>query len=180
MINKFEALGIGISIAAMIVALYLVRIEVTNQTATAISSNAGDTDPSVFIADGDNRRAAVADAVIDASSESGDLERLIIDDIVIGEGEAVSAGDRVTVQYIGTLTSGQQFDNSYERGEAFTFTVGDGKVIRGWDEGVVGMRAGGERILVIPSALAYGEDGFGPIPGGATLVFAIELLSINE
>ena len=71
------------------------------------------------------------------------------------------------------------YDNSYIKGQPFTVEVGAGRVIQGWDQGVVGMKVGGQRILIIPANLAYGKDGAGPIPGGATLVFAIELLEIK-
>ena len=88
-------------------------------------------------------------------------------------------GDTVSVHYVGTLQNGTEFDNSNKRGAPFEFTVGGGQVIKGWDEGLVGMRVGGQRILVIPSDMAYGEKGIGPIPGGATLVFSIELIAIK-
>lgn len=85
----------------------------------------------------------------------------------------------MTVHYIGTLQNGQEFDNSNKRGEPFTFTVGEGRVIKGWEEGIVGMKVGGKRILVIPAAMGYGQKGYGPIPPGANLVFAIDLLEIK-
>ncbi|MAZ56424.1 peptidylprolyl isomerase [bacterium] len=88
-------------------------------------------------------------------------------------------GDYVTVHYIGSLPNGQQFDNSYKKGEPFSFKVGDGKVIAGWEEGILGMKVGGQRILVIPASMAYGSKAMGPIPGGSNLVFTVELLSIE-
>jgi FKBP-type peptidyl-prolyl cis-trans isomerase len=83
------------------------------------------------------------------------------------------------VHYIGTLQNGQQFDNSHTRGEAFTFTVGEGMVIKGWDEGLLGMKVGGQRLLVIPPDMAYGANAIGPIPANSTLLFSIELIEIK-
>lgn len=99
-------------------------------------------------------------------------------DVAAGSGAEAAAGKAVSVHYTGALTDGQVFDTSRNRGP-FTFNLGAGEVIKGWDEGVAGMKVGGKRILVIPAALGYGEAGFGPIPGGATLVFEVELLEVN-
>src|SRR5687768_11242157 len=99
------------------------------------------------------------------------------EDIVVGSGAPAAAGDTLTVHYIGSLESGQVFDNSYTRGEPLTFLLGAGRVIRGWDLGVVGMRVGGKRRLIIPPDLAYGSQGSGPIPPNATLHFEIELIA---
>ena len=101
-------------------------------------------------------------------------------DLTIGtQSEEVQVGDRVSVHYHGWLTNNQLFDSSYISGNPFSFTVGTGFVIPGWDEGVVGMRVGGERQLVIPPNLAYGAAGRGPIPPNATLIFEIELIGIQ-
>lgn len=178
MVNKFEAIGIAISIGALVLALFLIRVETTNDNLALSDTNSQS--GAVFVADSENQSAAVADAVIEAANGSGDIQRLIIDDVIIGDGDGVFSGSTVTVHYIGTLQNGQQFDNSYLKGSPFSFTIGEGKVIKGWEQGVVGMREGGQRILVIPPELAYGSDGFGPIPSNATLVFAIELLSVDE
>lgn len=176
-VNKFEAAGIGISIALMALALFLVRMEGSIFNAEETVANAEQ--PSVVVAEGTDQSAALANAIIEASDGTEAVERLIIDDVVIGTGDAVEAGDTVTVHYIGTLQNGQQFDNSYAKGEPFIFTVGDGRVIPGWEQGVIGMQEGGKRILVVPPGLGYGADGYGPIPSNATLVFAVELISIN-
>jgi FKBP-type peptidyl-prolyl cis-trans isomerase FkpA len=100
-----------------------------------------------------------------------------VEDIVVGEGTPAATGDSLTVHYIGALESGQVFDNSYTRGEPFTFRLGAGTVIRGWDQGLVGMRVGGKRRLVVPPELAYGSQGRPPIPPNATLNFEVELLA---
>jgi FKBP-type peptidyl-prolyl cis-trans isomerase len=176
MVNKFEALGIAVSVGAMALALFLLQVS-DNNVALDVASESQVA--SVVVAEGEDKRAVLGEALTDAISNNGKLTKMIIDDVTEGVGAEVKAGDSITVNYIGTLQSGQQFDNSYTKGTPFTFTVGDGKVIKGWDEGVLGMKTGGQRILVIPSDLAYGENGYGPIPGGATLVFTIELISIN-
>lgn len=102
---------------------------------------------------------------------------LIMDDIIVGDGAEASAGQHVTVHYTGWLTSGEKFDSSKDRDQPFDFPLGGGRVIRGWDEGVQGMKIGGKRKLTIPPDLGYGARGAGgAIPPNATLVFEVELL----
>ncbi len=99
---------------------------------------------------------------------------------VAGTGEVAAEGNKVSVHYVGTLENGSKFDSSRDRGIPFSFNLGAGQVIKGWDEGVAGMKVGETRILTIPSDLAYGPSGIpGVIPGGATLVFEVELLSVE-
>lgn len=102
-------------------------------------------------------------------------------DIKVGEGDEAVAGKSVSVHYTGTLKSdGSKFDSSLDRGEPFTFNLGGGQVIKGWDQGVVGMKVGGKRKLVIPAELAYGEQSPSPaIPPNSDLVFEIELLEVK-
>ncbi len=101
------------------------------------------------------------------------------EDTTVGEGDEAVSGKTVSVHYVGTLENGTKFDSSRDRGQAFQFALGAGMVIKGWDEGVAGMKVGGTRVLVIPSDLAYGESGAGDmIPGGATLKFEVELLAV--
>ena len=102
------------------------------------------------------------------------------DDTVIGQGAVASAGQTVSVHYTGWLTDGKKFDSSKDRSEPFEFKLGAGQVIRGWDEGVQGMRIGGTRKLTIPAQLGYGARGAGgAIPPNATLVFEVELLGVR-
>jgi FKBP-type peptidyl-prolyl cis-trans isomerase len=105
---------------------------------------------------------------------------LVIDEIKAGAGAEAQSGKTVTVHYVGTLTNGKKFDSSRDRGEGFTFRLGAGQVIKGWDQGVAGMKIGQVRKLTIPPHLAYGERGFPPvIPPNSTLVFEVELLGVK-
>ncbi|MCC6180011.1 MAG: FKBP-type peptidyl-prolyl cis-trans isomerase [Chloroflexi bacterium] len=101
-------------------------------------------------------------------------------DVKVGTGAEAKAGQNVTVHYTGTLTSGSKFDSSKDRNQPFVFPLGAGRVIRGWDEGVAGMKVGGVRKLVIPPDLGYGSRGAGGvIPPNATLLFEVELLDVK-
>ena len=105
--------------------------------------------------------------------------KLEIVDEKVGTGAIANSGDSVKVHYTGTLMNGSKFDSSVDRGEPFEFTLGQGSVIKGWDQGVVGMKVGGKRKLTIPFDLAYGEQGSPPkIPAKAALKFDIELISV--
>jgi peptidylprolyl isomerase len=106
---------------------------------------------------------------------------LVVDDIVLGEGDQAQPGDTVSVQYVGVAWSTQEeFDASWDRGQPFSFTLGEGRVIEGWDRGVEGMQVGGRRSLTIPPELAYGERGVGGvIAPGETLVFVVDLLEVQ-
>ncbi len=103
---------------------------------------------------------------------------LVIEDVVAGTGATAATGDVVTVHYVGRFTDGTQFDSSYDRNLPYTFTLGAGQVIAGWDQGIVGMKVGGKRRLTIPPSLGYGSQDYGRIPGNSTLVFDVELLAI--
>src|SRR5690606_13929356 len=104
---------------------------------------------------------------------------LVIEEFVLGEGAEAVKGGEVEVHYTGYLTDGTVFDTSKKRNRPFGFPLGEGRVIKGWDEGVEGMKVGGKRRLVVPSAIGYGERRAGKIPPNATLVFTIELLSVT-
>ena len=105
---------------------------------------------------------------------------LMYEDKIIGDGKQAKVGDSVSVHYTGWLEDGTKFDSSKDRNQAFRFNLGSGMVIKGWDEGVAGMKIGGVRKLTIPSELGYGSRGAGRvIPPNATLIFEIELLAIN-
>lgn len=103
-----------------------------------------------------------------------------IEELVVGAGAVAAAGQSVTVHYTGWLTDGTKFDSSKDRNDPFVFGLGQGQVIRGWDEGVQGMKVGGKRKLTIPADLGYGARGAGGvIPPNATLVFEVELLGVR-
>ena len=104
--------------------------------------------------------------------------KLVVNDLITGTGPEAKAGQSVTVNYVGVLFhGGKEFDASWKRKEPFTFALGKGQVIPGWDQGVAGMKVGGRRELIIPSALAYGAKGSPPtIPANAPLVFVVDLL----
>ena len=115
------------------------------------------------------------------------VTELLIEDVVVGDGAEAAAGASATVHYTGWLYApgspsdrGTKFDSSVDRGQPFEFPIGAGRVIRGWDEGVAGMRVGGKRILIIPAEWGYGARGAGGvIPPNATLVFEVELLGVD-
>ena len=103
-----------------------------------------------------------------------------IEDIKIGTGKEVAAGDNILIHYTGTFDDGEKFDSSYDKGVPFETQIGVGNVIAGWDKGVIGMKVGGKRKLYIPYTLAYGEEGAGDvIPPLADLIFDVELLEIK-
>jgi FKBP-type peptidyl-prolyl cis-trans isomerase len=106
--------------------------------------------------------------------------KLEIKDLVVGKGAEAKKGDAVTVHYVGTLPDGKEFDASKKHGKPFDFQLGAGRVIKGWDEGVAGMKVGGKRKLTVPPSLGYGARGFPPvIPPNSTLIFEVELLEVK-
>lgn len=118
-----------------------------------------------------------ADASIEVVTTDSGLQ---YQDLITGDGAIAEAGQTVVVHYTGWLTDETKFDSSVDRNSPFEFPLGDGRVIQGWDEGVAGMRVGGTRLLMIPSDLGYGDRGSGAvIPGGATLIFQVELLEVK-
>ena len=124
-------------------------------------------------------KSAAAKPVVKPATAKPAANALQITDVRVGSGPVANVGDRLSMNYKGTLLNGKVFDQSYGRG-AFEFQLGAGQVIEGWDKGIVGMRVGGQRKLVIPAKMAYGEDSPGPeIPPNSTLVFEVELLSVN-
>lgn len=132
----------------------------------------------------DNTNAAVPEKAAAPQAVSGAVTTasgLSYTDIVQGTGAAPTSGKNVTVHYTGWLEDGKKFDSSVDRGQPFTFRIGAGEVIPGWDEGVMSMKVGGKRKLVIPSQLGYGSAGAGGvIPPDATLIFEVELLDVAQ
>ena len=161
--------GIAVALALIVVALFFIfpgaalfntqaPVEFNNQTATA-----GATQPTM---------------------PTEPVKELMMKDDVAGAGAVAEAGDSVTVNYVGALTNGTIFDastNHKETVNGFTFNLGAGQVIKGWDQGIVGMKAGGKRTLIIPASLAYGSQAVGDvIPANADLVFQVELLKVEK
>ncbi|MDB4947206.1 MAG: FKBP-type peptidyl-prolyl cis-trans isomerase [Labilithrix sp.] len=108
-------------------------------------------------------------------------EKLGIKDVTVGKGPEAKAGDTVSVHYVGTTPDGKEFDSSKKHGKPFDFPLGAGRVIKGWDQGVAGMKVGGKRKLTVPPSLGYGARGFPPvIPPNSTLLFDVELLEIKK
>ena len=148
-----------------------------NPTLFAMASNTSPAD--AVKADATQANASALGDPLEAETSQLTPSGLRITDIKIGDGPEATAGQTVSVNYRGTLENGKEFDSSYERGP-FSFPLGAGRVIKGWDEGVAGMKVGGKRKLVIPPELGYGSRGAGGvIPGNATLIFEVELLGIK-
>lgn len=126
-------------------------------------------------------RAAVIALALGVGALGGCTKKgLQTTDTVVGSGPEATSGKVLTVHYSGFLQNGTKFDSSLDRGQPFRFRLGEGMVIRGWDEGMVGMKVGGKRKLVIPPAMGYGERGAGAaIPPNSTLVFEVELLAVD-
>ena len=158
------------------------RVLITPPDLAYGSSGAGSSIPPdatlVFVVD----LVAILDLQPPAIPEPTQVGALLgVEDLVAGTGDPVESGDTVTVHYLGTLTDGTVFDASWRRGMPFTTTIGVGMVIPGWDQGIVGMREGGRRLLKIPSDLAYGERGSGAaIPPDTPLLFVVDLIRIQS
>lgn len=177
-LNKIEAIGIFGAVAVMALSLAFIRF---NTDIFALSTT-GETQVASVVSVAEDTSvvaSSLEETLTDSVSLDGELQKLVVDDVRIGSGAAVKTGDTVTVHYKGTLRDGSKFDDSYVRGTPFSFTVGDGMVIKGWEEGLVGMKQGGERILVVPPEMAYGNRQVGPIPPNSPLIFVIELLEIK-
>jgi FKBP-type peptidyl-prolyl cis-trans isomerase FkpA len=114
---------------------------------------------------------------VDLAASTRTPSGLYIRDIVEGKGATIATGQTVAMRYVGSFANGEVFDSNPAPKPVFSFQLGAGRVIQGWDEGLVGMKVGGKRQLVIPSTLAYGPNDYGPIPGGSVLVFTVEAVS---
>ncbi len=174
--NRRELLGIGVSIILLLLVLGVIRFYPTWQTPESASEESPDI---VYVGVDEQNKDALARAIVEGSDSNGHVIKLIVDDLTVGTGREVKIGDTVTVHYIGVLKDGPEFDNSYKEGTPFSFKVGAGEVIKGWDTGIIGMKEGGKRILVVPPALGYGNTPVNNLPANATLIFSLNLLSIQ-
>ncbi len=132
----------------------------------------------LFLENGNKDSLGVSD--LNLVEDNMDFAELKIETLIEGEGKESKNGDKLVVNYVGTLKDGTQFDSSYSRNESFEFTLGEGRVITGWEEGMLGMKIGEKRRLEIPSTYGYGESGAGElIPASSGLIFEVELLEIK-
>jgi len=170
------------------------RLAALSLAVALVLTGCGDDESSISAGDRPSGASAAASSAA-SSSDNKDLtmkptvtvpagpapSALKIDDLVVGAGAAAEAGKPISVQYVGvSYSTGKQFDASWDSGKAFDFTLGAGKVIQGWDEGIVGMKVGGRRQLTIPPDKAYGAQGFPPvIAPNETLVFVVDLLKVG-
>ena len=118
-------------------------------------------------------------SILAEQNSTKNMEELKIEVLQEGTGGVSKNGDKLTVDYVGTLEDGIKFDSSIDRGTPFSFTLGQGRVIQGWEQGMLDMKVGEKRRLTIPYSLGYGENGYGSIPPKATLIFEVDLLKIN-
>ncbi len=167
--------GIAVALALAVIAMFFIfpglspfgQVTPSNDTSTEIATTTTTTTTTI--------------TQTATTMPTGNADQLQMTDETIGTGATAAAGDTVTVNYVGSLTDGTVFDASANHGTTgFTFKLGAGQVIKGWDEGIVGMKEGGKRKLVIPAALAYGDQAIGNIiPANSTLVFEVELLKVQ-
>lgn len=152
----------------------LICVGVIGAIAFAFSSNQGENLPI------QENTPAKEQELLPTNTTNQPAMELKIEDVKVGEGTEAKAGNTVTVHYTGMFTDGKKFDSSYDRGQPFSFPLGQGMVIKGWEQGVAGMKVGGKRKLTIPPSLGYGEEGVpGAIPPNSTLLFEVELLDVK-
>lgn len=175
--ERYEIIGMAIAVVVAAGFFALVRFDVWSMVTAAVEGQeAGIEDPlegAIVLKEGENT------SIAEAFSTSGKVDRLVVQDVAVGTGNEVEAGSRVAVHYVGVLQNGQTFKNTYNDDKPYRFTVGMGDVIAGWDQGIMGMCEGGKRILVVPPALGYGSRSLDDVPPNSTLLFSIELVSVE-
>jgi FKBP-type peptidyl-prolyl cis-trans isomerase len=140
---------------------------------TYLGAKNAEVNKKLSIADNNNENSNMQEN----NNQPGELKIEILKE---GTGAVATSGDKVSVNYVGTFEDGQVFDSNTSTSSPFSFTLGAGEVIKGWDLGVAGMKVGEKRKLTVPYNLGYGESGYGPIPAKATLIFEVDLLGINK
>ena len=182
--NRKEIIGIGGSVLIMLFALatihfspsYLISFLPFSRTNTEQGSVS---DIIMVDAHGKDQKTALREAVLAGTNASGEVTTLIVSDVIVGTGREVRSGDTVTVDYIGTSRNGAPFANSHISGKRLSFKVGSGEVVKGLERGISGMKEGGTRIIIVPSSLGYGNVIVNSLPANTTLIFSIELHSIE-
>ena len=173
--------GIAVALALTVVVMFFI---LPGFSLFGVSAPSNEATPEVTTNDAQTAPTTIMPTDIPPVTKGADAgsTQLIMKDEIIGTGATATAGDSVTVHYIGTLTNGTVFDASRNRGsDGFTFNLGAGQVIKGWDEGIVGMKEGGKRKLFIPASLAYGSQTVGNvIPANSALIFEVELLKVQK
>jgi FKBP-type peptidyl-prolyl cis-trans isomerase len=186
--NKSQVTGTGIAVAIAVVmagaflffgpSLLNIFSRTNNQQVATTTMETSNENTNIESASSTSSTASTTSTML--SGIPANPTELMVKDLVAGTGVEAKAGDTVTVQYVGMLTNGQVFDASANHGTTgFTFPLGAGQVIKGWDEGVVGMKVGGKRELIIPASLGYGGQSVGSIPANSTLVFEVDLEAIK-
>lgn len=169
-------MSFGIIVICGVMLILSAVFNVGSQTAIADEINPNKTEIQIAAKPAEEIKNMDIDLSTATTTESG-LQYI---DEVVGEGDSPMEGEMVTVHYTGKLTNGKVFDSSVKRNEPFSFVIGVGQVIKGWDEGVITMQPGGKRTLIIPPELGYGSRGAGGvIPPNATLIFDVELIAIR-
>ncbi|HEC94102.1 MAG TPA: FKBP-type peptidyl-prolyl cis-trans isomerase [Candidatus Kaiserbacteria bacterium] len=178
--NTSIATSIAVAIALIVVIIsFFFGINIFSLFSSAPPSSARTETTSVPTTKTIVRKSSVVKKSSVTSETLPVIKKLSFTDTVVGSGAVAKDGDTVSVQYIGKLTDGKVFDSSAAHGDKpFSFVLGAGRVIKGWDEGLVGMKVGGTRLLAIPPALGYGNRAFGPIPANASLIFEVKLLNV--
>lgn len=178
---KVTHAGIAVALAVAVVAVIFVFPGLNPfPTAPALSGEATSSTTEMATAT-DTTQTYSSQPMNDSNPQ--DATSLVTTDEVVGTGATAQSGDTVTVKYVGTFTNGTVFDasaNHPETANGFTFRLGVDSVIQGWQQGLVGMKVGGKRKLVIPPSLGYGPNDYGPIPGNSTLIFEVELINVQK
>lgn len=175
-------LGLGVLACALIAAaLATTACSASSQKAPQTAAPTGSQSTATSTtAESTTTESTATESTAPAPAPAAPAEKVQIKDNVVGKGAVAKSGDQVTVNYTGWLMDGTKFDSSLDRNQPFSFVIGAGQVIQGWDEGVAGMKVGGTRTLIIPPSLGYGDQGAPPaIPPNATLKFQIELLAVQ-